>query len=304
MNPVLTTPPSLCKGDLIGIAAPARKISAKEIEFAIKIIESWGLKTAFASNLFKSHKQYAGTDEERIRGMQELLDNPEIKAIICARGGYGTMRIIDKLNFGNFCQKPKWIAGYSDITVLHSHINKNFGIETLHGSMLINFSTNSPDALESLRKALFGEIISYTASSNQFNINGIAEGILTGGNLSMLYALSNSASDISTEGKVLFIEDLEEYLYHIDRMMVQLKRSEKLENLAGLIVGGMNNMNDNAIPFGKTAYEIIAEHLADYNYPVCFGFSAGHIDDNRTLILGRKIKMNITNKKTEINYCN
>ncbi len=299
----MKTPQNLSKGDKIGIAVPARKISPEELQPALEILQGWGLEPVFASNLFKSQDQYAGTDDERLKGLQELLDNNEIKAILCARGGYGTMRIIDSLDFSIFTQKPKWIAGYSDITVLHSHINKNFGIETLHSTMPLNFSANTNEALESLRKALTGENLSYTSDRHEFNREGYAEGILTGGNLSMLYALSGSDSDITTDGKILFIEDLEEYLYHIDRMMVQLKRSGKLQNLAGLIVGGMNNMNDNTVPFGKTAYEIIAEHVAGYDYPLCFGFPAGHIEDNRTLFMGRKIDLIVEKKSSIVQFC-
>lgn len=298
----MKTPPSLQKNDKIGIAAPARKISLEELRPAIEIFKSWGLEPVFASNLFKNHHQYAGTDEERLKGFQELLDNDEIKAIICARGGYGTMRIIDNLDFSTFAKQPKWIAGYSDVTVLHSHINTNFGIETLHCSMPINFANNTPEAMESMRKALFTVPISYTVEKHNFNKTGNAAGILTGGNLSILYALSGSVSDINTDEKILFIEDLEEYLYHIDRMMMQLKRSGKLQNLAGLIVGGMNNMNDNAVPFGKTAYEIIAEHVRAYSYPVCFGFPAGHSNDNKALIMGRKIKMEVSEEKSALNF--
>lgn len=298
----MKTPQNLNKGDKIGIAAPARKISLEELKSAIELLKNWGLEPIFASNLFLSDNQYAGTDEERLNGFQELLDDPEIKAIICARGGYGTMRIIDKLDFSQFLLHPKWIAGYSDVTVLHSHINKNFGIETLHGSMPINFSTNTFEALDSLRKALFGEELSYISGGHNHNMTGKTEGVLTGGNLSILYALSGSDSDIETNGKILFIEDLEEYLYHIDRMMVQLKRSGKLQNLAGLIVGGMNNMNDNTVPFGKTAYEIISEHIAGYDYPVCFGFPAGHIDDNRALIMGRKVDLEVYENKSEVRF--
>ena len=225
-----------------------------------------------ASNIFDEHHQYAGTDEQRIQGFQELLDNDAVKAIICARGGYGCVRIIDKLNFAGFEARPKWITGYSDLTVFHSHIHTNFGVETLHATMAIYVPTNTDDALGKLQKGLVGEKISYKVTTHELNRKGKARGIITGGNLSIVYALSGSVSDIDTRGKILFIEDLEEYLYHIDRMMMQLKRSGKLSNLAGLIVGGMNNMNDNAVPFGKSAYEIISEAVSGYNYPVCFNF--------------------------------
>lgn len=295
----MKAPSYLSKGDKIGIAAPARKISIEELRPAINTFEDWGMEPVFASNLFCSDNQYAGPDDERRNGFQELLDNHEIKAIICARGGYGAMRIIDGLNFSEFQKNPKWIAGYSDVTVFHSHLHKQFETETLHCTMPLNFENNTKEALESLRKALSGEPIAYSAPGHELNKTGTANGIITGGNLSILYALSGSVSDIDTKDKILFIEDLEEYLYHIDRMMVQLKRSGKLQHLAGLIVGGMNNMNDNTIPFGKTACEIIAEHVSAYDYPVCFGFPAGHIDDNRTLILGRKISLSVA-EETEV----
>ncbi|NTW33931.1 MAG: LD-carboxypeptidase, partial [Bacteroidetes bacterium] len=198
----------------------------------------------------------------------------------------------------------KWIAGYSDATVLHSHINTNFGIETLHATMPLNFPPDGANnnALITLKNILFGEKPDYTVEAHPLNRSGLAEGILTGGNLSILYALSGTPSDIDTKGKILFIEDLDEYLYHIDRMMMQLKRSGKLESLAGLVVGGMTEMKDNTVPFGKTAYKIIAEAVKEYNYPVCYGFPAGHIEDNRALIMGRKVKLNITRKSVRLEF--
>jgi muramoyltetrapeptide carboxypeptidase len=298
----LITPPHLTINDTVGIAAPARKISKEELQPAIDLLNNWGLKVVLASNIFEAHDQYSGTDAQRIKGFQELLDNDSVKAIVCARGGYGCMRIIDKIDFTKFKNRPKWITGYSDLTVFHSHIQTNFGIETLHATMAINVPTNTKNALESFRKALFGEKISYKLPTHEFNRMGEAKGIITGGNLSILFALSGSTSDIDTNGKILFIEDLEEYLYHIDRMMMQLKRSGKLSNLAGLIVGGMNNMNDNTVPFGKTAYEIIAEAVSDYDYPVCFNFPAGHIDNNNTLIMGRSIELSIESESTCVDF--
>ncbi len=292
----MITPNYLSKGDTIAIAAPARKISLEELQPAIDLFERWGLKVVFAENLFKSHHQYAGTDNERIEGMNQLLNNPNVKAIISARGGYGTVRIVDGLDFSKFMENPKWIAGYSDITVLHSDIHSELGVETLHCSMPINFAENTSDAIESMRKALFGEALNYEVEAHEYNKTGFASGELVGGNLSVLYSLSGSFSDINTDGKILFIEDLEEYLYHIDRMIIQLKRSKKFWSLSGLIIGAMNKMNDNAIPFGKQAYEIIAEHVAEYDFPVCYGFPAGHIDDNRTLIMGRKITLEVADK--------
>lgn len=285
----LIQPAYLKKGDKIAIVASARKISIQELQPAIDIFKIWGLEVLLGKNLFKCDNQFSGTDEERAADLQTALDDDSVKAIISARGGYGTMRIIDKIDFTKFKNHPKWIIGYSDITVLHSHIH-NFGIQTLHATMPINFSINT-EAIETLRKSLFGEKMNYEIEKNSLNRNGIAEGELVGGNLSLLYALTGSSSSIHTKGKILFIEDLDEYLYHIDRMMVSLKRYGKLSDLAGLIVGGMTDMKDNQIPFGKTAEEIILDAVKEYNYPVCFNFPAGHIDRNLAMTFGRKMKL-------------
>lgn len=299
----MKTPSYIKKGDKIGIVSTARIISKKEIYPAVKIFKEWGLEVVLGNHLFEEYNQFAGTDEQRTADLQQMLDENSVKAIICARGGYGTVRIIDKLNFSNFIKKPKWIAGYSDVTVLHSHIHSNFGIETLHSTMPLNISENkfTEESLESFRKALFGEKITYSLKTSSLSRKGKAEGILVGGNLSILYSLIGTKSDINTNGKILFIEDLDEYLYHIDRMMINLKRAGKLKNLAGLIVGGMSKMNDNKIPFGKTANKIIAETVEEYNYPVCFDFPAGHKNDNRVLILGREIKFNVE-KNVEVKF--
>lgn len=284
-------PEFLKKGDKIGIVACARKISKEELQPAIDIFQNWGLEVVLGKNIFNADNQFSGTDEERAADLQNMLNDTSIKAVISARGGYGTVRIIDKLDFSTFKKHPKWIIGYSDITVLHSHIH-NMGIQTLHATMPINFKVNE-EATETLRKALFGEEIHYSFESHALNKNGKAEGILVGGNLSLLYALCGSNSDIDTKRKILFIEDLDEYLYHIDRMMMNLKRSGKLSELAGLIVGGMSDMKDNAIPFGKTAEAIILDAVKEYKYPVCFHFPCGHIDRNLAIILGRKVELEV-----------
>ena len=283
-------PSYLKQGHKIAIVAPARKITMEELSPAIKFFKQLGLEVVLGKNLLKHHHQFSGTDEERIADLQAALDDSTIKAIISARGGYGTLRIIDKLNFSKFKKNPKWIIGYSDITVLHSHIHSNFNVQTIHATMPINFGKNK-DAVESLRKALFGEPLSYTFKKHKLNKNGNCKGILTGGNLSLLYALNNSVSDIETKNKILFIEDLDEYLYHIDRMMLNLKRSGKLKNLTGLIVGGMTDIKDNKVPYGKTAEEIILDAVKEYDYPVYFNFPAGHIDKNSALLLGRKVEI-------------
>ncbi|CAN5556452.1 LD-carboxypeptidase [soil metagenome] len=285
----LIQPPHLKKGDKIAIVASARKISMQEIQPAIDIFKSWGLEVVLSKNLFSSDNQFSGTDDERASDLQTALDDESIKAVISARGGYGTIRIIDKIDFTKFKQHPKWVIGYSDITVLHSHIH-NFGIQTVHATMPLNFSVNA-DAVETLRQTIFGEKLSYEIPKHILNRVGSAEAEIIGGNLSLLYALTGSASSVHTKGKILFIEDLDEYLYHIDRMMVSLKRNGKLCELAGLVVGGMTDIKDNQIPFGKTAEEIIFDAVKEYNYPVCFNFPAGHVDRNIALVLGKKMKL-------------
>lgn len=284
-------PDPLKPGDTIGIAAPARKISPAELQPAVGFFQSRGFKVVNSANLFSSHNQYAGNDSERLTGLAGLLASDEVKAVLCARGGYGTLRIIDDIDFSEFIQKPKWVAGYSDVTVLHSHIHANFGIQTLHCTMPVSFDKATPESLSSMLLALTGGSPAYCTPAHPLNRPGSANGLICGGNLSILYALSGSRSDINTAGKILFIEDLEEYLYHIDRMMLQLKRSGKLEKLAALIVGGMTGMNDNLIPFGSTAEEIIRSSVDEYDYPVCFGFPAGHIENNCALIIGAHARL-------------
>lgn len=290
----MITPPYLKSGDKIAIVATARKVSPAEMDVAITTMRSWGLQVVTGPHLFGENNQYSGTDEERASDLQMMLDDTGIKAIVCARGGYGTVRIIDQLDFSTFEQHPKWIVGYSDITVLHSHIQTQFGIETLHATMPINFPDEGTEAATgSLRKALFGETIEYHIPANSMNLPGNVSGVLTGGNLSILYSLADSSSDIQTQDKILFIEDLDEYLYHIDRMMINLKRSGKLSGIKGLIVGGLTKMNDNTVPFGKKAEQIIAEYALEAGIPVCFNFPAGHIADNRALIMGREVRLDI-----------
>ncbi len=286
-------PPNLQNGDKVAIISTARKISKEELKPAVEQSKAWGLEVVFGSNLFGEDNQFSGTVDQRLKDLQWALDSDEIKAVICARGGYGTVQLIDKVDFSNFKSNPKWLVGYSDVTVLHNHINQNFGIQTLHATMPINFVKNSNEALDSLNKALFGETLSYEFDKHSLNIDGTVEGVLAGGNLSILYSLTGTNSQIDTSGKILFLEDLDEYLYHIDRMMMNLVRAGMLENLAGLVVGGMTDMNDNTVAYGYTAKEIIHSVVSQYNYPVCFDFPAGHIDYNRALIMGAKVKLNV-----------
>ena len=284
-------------GDKIGIISTARKISIKEIDIAINIFNAWGLKVEFGANLFKEDNQFSGTIKQRTFDLQAMLDDDKINAVICARGGYGTVQIIDNVDFSSFVNNPKWIVGYSDVTVLHSHLN-NLNIPTLHASMPINFNSNTKESIETLRKTLFGKQNNIKSDANNFNILGQAEGEIVGGNLSILYSLIGSNSDLDTEGKILFIEDLDEYLYHIDRMMISLKRSGKLENIKGLIVGGMTNMHDNKEPYGRNAEQIIRDYIVPYNVPTCFGFPAGHIKDNRCIKFGVKSVLKVN--KSEV----
>lgn len=291
-------PHFLKPGDTIGIVAPARKVSPEELSDGIKILEGWGFNVRLGKNIFKEQNQFSGGDEERAADLQMMLDDADVKAIISARGGYGTVRIIDKLDFSKFKQHPKWLVGYSDMTVLHNHLQSNLQTQSIHACMVFNMQPDKfdKDAVESLGKALTGVPLHYkfsSANNQSLNRNGNAKGILCGGNLSLIYALSGSVSDIDTSKKILFIEDLDEYLYHIDRMMIQLKRSGKLQNLAGLIVGGMSDMKDNTVPFGKTAEEIIREHVNEFDYPVCFDFPAGHIKNNLALIMGATVELSV-----------
>jgi muramoyltetrapeptide carboxypeptidase len=289
-------PVRLKKGDKVVIISTARKISEKEIEPAVKVIEDWGLVVVYGDHLFNEEDQFSGSTIQRTSDLQNALDDESVKAIVCARGGYGTVKIIDGLDFSKFKALPKWIVGYSDVTALHNHINQNFNIETLHATMPINFPTNTKESLESLKTVLFGECIAYEFEEHKLNRKGEGQGEIVGGNLSIIYSLTGTESQIDTTGKILFLEDLDEYIYHIDRMMMNLDRAGVLSGLSGLVVGGMSDMNDNIIPYGKTAKEIIREAVKDYNYPICFDFPAGHIDDNRTLIMGAEALLSVGEK--------
>jgi muramoyltetrapeptide carboxypeptidase len=288
----MISPPSLKKGDAIGLMAPARRISEQELTKAVEIIESRGYKVVKGKCLFASENQFAGTDEERAADFQQMIENPEVKAVFAVRGGYGSVRIVDRIDFRPLLKNPKWLAGYSDFTIFHNHLI-NLGLQSMHATMPLNFAGNTPEALDSLFDVPEGKKPQYQFASHPLNRKGKTVGILMGGNLSVLYSLMGSSSFPDTAGKILFLEDLDEYLYHIDRMMMAMKRAGVLENLAGLIVGGMTEMNDNTIPFGKTAEEIIRESVEEYDFPVAFGFPAGHQPDNRALIMGAEVRLKV-----------
>jgi len=295
----MITPPSITRGDRVAIVAPAGKIDPAVVDFAEARLESWGLNVVLGEHIFNQHFQYAGTDEERLSDFQKALDDESVNAILCARGGYGLIRIVDQLDFTKFKTNPKWIIGFSDITILHSFIQSNLGIETLHATMAAGLKEDV--SAETLRTSLFGESLSYELDTHPFSKPRDTMGILVGGNLALLCSLIGSVSDIDTEGKILFIEDVGEYLFRLDRLMWTLKRAGKLDKPAGLIVGNFNDMRDNDNPFGKTAYEIISEAVEAYDFPVSFGFPAGHEKDNRALILGRTVNLSI-NEKTTLNF--
>jgi muramoyltetrapeptide carboxypeptidase len=299
---MFTSPPYLKKNDKVAIIATAKKFELSKLKPAIKILESWGLEIVLGKNLYKSHHQFAGTDEERAYDLQAMLDDESIRAIFCARGGYGTNRIIDKLNFKKFLKKPKWIAGFSDVTVLHCHLH-NKKIQTIHSIMPSLFSQQgSQKSVGTLKDALFGKPLKYLTTSSKLNRTGKVSGTVIGGNLSIINSLIGTPSDIDTKGKILFIEDVGEYLYNIDRMIIHLKRAGKLSKLKGLIVGHMTDMEDNDIPFGKNANQIIAEAVEEYKYPVCYNFPAGHDSQNFSMIFGKAALLNIKSDKVGLEF--
>ena len=285
----MIAPPYLQKGDTIAIVATARKNIDDNLKPAIEWLHNWGLEVVIGTTIGLDNNQLAGTDQERALDFQTQLDNPNIKAIWCVRGGYGTVRMIDLLDFTKFKQHPKWIIGFSDVTVLHSHLT-TLGYQSIHGIMPIS-SKASAEAKETLKKALFGEPLLYKLPPDPANRFGAAKGILVGGNLSILYSLLGSPSAIDCTDKILFIEDLDEYLYHIDRMLINLKRNGCLQSLKGIVVGGMTKMKDNDIPWGKNALEIIDDITKNLKIPVIYNFPAGHLADNRALIIGRQVRL-------------
>jgi len=291
----ITIPPYLKRGDIIGITCPSGYITREDIQPAVSKLEEWGFRVTVGKTVGARDFTFAGNDQMRAQDLQEMMDDRNIDAILFGRGGYGIVRLIDNIDFTTFKKYPKWIIGFSDATVFHSHLNKNYRIASIHSKMCNSFPsdwTNAEqkqiDSIESIRKCLTGDSMYYSAVSNDSNRAGTAEGTLIGGNLSILQNLASTRSDINTDGKILFIEEVEEYMYSIDRMLWNLKRSGKLDKLKGLILGGFNKIkpDDPGEEFGKTVYEIILEKVAQYPYPVCFDFPVGHQKENYALKCG------------------
>ena len=287
-------PNPLKKGDAVGLLALACKVDFEALKPAIELMENdWGLKVTLGESLTSEYHQFAGNDALRTNDFQIMLDNPEIKAIFSARGGYGSSRLLDNIDFTAFQESPKWVVGFSDITAVHCHIH-TLNIESLHATMPKLFlQEGGEESLESLRKILFGEPLSYQVLPHEMNRLGMVQGQIIGGNLALLSHVIGSKSDVNYVDKILFLEDVNEYLYNIDRMMIQLKRSGKLQNLAGLIVGSFSNCQDNQVPFGKTANEIIQEAVADYDFPVCYHFPVGHEPQNWAMPYGRAMILKV-----------
>lgn len=298
---MIKQPAYLKKGDKIAIVCPAKKLP-KSIDVGIEILKGWGLQVVIGKTVSGSYHQFAGTDQERAADLQQFLDDQSIKAIIAARGGYGTIRIIDDLDFTAFNENPKWLIGFSDITVLLSHTFAALQTQSIHGQMPYTFDESTPEALESLRKILFGEQVEYSYFTEIKNRTGKAEGILIGGNLSLLIAVEGSKSEMDYADKILFLEDVGEHEYSIDRMMRLLKRAGKLAKLKALIVGAFNEISEEKIPFGQTPEEIILDLVKDYDYPVCFNFPTGHIDDNRAMVLGKTVNLTVDTNKVDFKY--
>ena len=297
---MIKTPPYLLKGDAIGLVCPAGYMALEKVQTCITTLQEWGYNVKIGKTIGGGSSSYfSGTDEERLTDFQQMLDDDEVKAVLCARGGYGMSRIIDKINFKKFKLQPKWIIGYSDITVLHAHLYSNYYISSMHAPMAGAFNDEefNNEYVLSVKNTMEGKKIKYSCVAHELNKKGEAIGELIGGNLALLAHLVGTDSDSKTRGRILFLEDTGEYLYNIDRMLLQLKRSGKLSKLAGLIIGGFTDIKDTERPFGKTAYEIINDAVKEYEYPVCFGFPVSHEKENYALKIGVGYKLKVGKSK-------
>ena len=308
MSEKLIAPPHLKKGDTVAIVAPSGILKNREdeIDKAFKLLKSWGLNVTFGKHLYSKANHFAGTDEQRCDDFQKAMDDPSISAIWCARGGYGAVRIIDQLNFEKFKKHPKWLIGYSDITALHNEFH-NQGFESIHGLMCVSLAKEIKDIQESLdtfKSVLFGSPSNYTLKGSSYNKSGTVTGQLVGGNLTILHTMLGSKSSIDTSGKILFIEEIGEYKYHIDRMLQSLKRAGYFDHCNGVIVGDMTRLRNNTTKWGSSIEQLILDVLKDYDFPVAFNMPAGHEKDNRAMILGREIQLTISSEQSSIKFLN
>jgi muramoyltetrapeptide carboxypeptidase len=289
-------PPYLRKGDTIGIVCPAGFMPRENFQTCIDVLQQWEFNVKLGSTAGHQFHYFSGTDEERLADLQQMMDDDSVNAILCARGGYGMSRIIDDLNFKKFCKHPKWIIGYSDITVLHAHIFQQYKIATLHAPMAGAFNEEQyqNEYVQSLKQALLGNATDYSVPPNELNREGECKGRLVGGNLALVAHLIGSASSFNTKNKILFLEDIGEYLYNIDRMMIQLKRAGMLDKLAGLIFGGFTDVKDTTVPFGVNIKDILQHHVKEYDYPVCYDFPVSHEKENYALKVGLRHKLSVT----------
>ncbi len=295
-------PPYLKKNDTIGMICPSGFMPTEKTLQAQKTLTDWGFKIKMGSTVGSQYNYFSGDDDQRLQDLQQMLDDKEIKAIFCARGGYGLSRIIDRLSFKKFKAHPKWIVGFSDITVLHYHLLAKLRIACMHAPMAAAFNDDGYKNIyvNSLKESLLGKLCNYECSPHLFNKKGKAEGRLIGGNLSLIAHLTGTRSQVKTENKILFIEDVGEYIYNVDRMLYQLKRSGQLKKLAGLIVGGFTEMKDTTIPYGQSVFEVIKDIVKEYDYPVCFDFPVSHGTENYALKCGISHKLNVANDKVSL----
>ena len=300
----LIQPPYLKAGDTVAIVAPSGILKNRndEIEHAKQLLKRWKLNVVVGDHVFSQDNHFAGTDQERCEDLQKALDNPNIKAIWCARGGYGTVRILDKLNYTKFLEQPKWIIGYSDITALHNQIH-NLGVQSLHAMMCVSLPKDESEieqTIATFKKAIFGEPLSYTLEGSNYNQTGEVTAPIVGGNLTMLHTMLGSKTSIDTSGKILFIEEIGEYKYHIDRMLQSLKRAGYFDNCKGVVIGDMTKLRKNTTPWGTSIEQLILDALSDYDFPIAFNMPAGHEDDNRAMILGRNVTLKVEKTKSTL----
>ena len=306
MTSKLIQPPYLKAGDTVAIVAPSGilKNREREVQQATDLLKTWGLHVIVGKHVFSKANHFAGTDDERCEDLQNAMDNPKISAIWCARGGYGTVRVLDKLNYTEFKKNPKWVIGYSDITALHNQIH-NKGFQSLHALMCVSLTkdlSEVKEAISTFKSAIFGNPENYTLEGSKYNRIGETSGEIVGGNLTMLHTMLGSDTSLDTTDKILFIEEIGEYKYHIDRMLQSMKRAGYFDNLKGLVVGDMTKMRKNTTLWGTSVEQLILDALAEYDFPIAFNMPAGHEKDNRALVLGKTVGLKVTKAKSEVTY--